>query len=97
MSFLLRYHQHVVSDDIPALPKKERVRIRKAMEEKLTTHPEIFGKPLRRSLKGYRRLRVGDFRVIFRIEREAVKIFAIGHRSVVYEEYERRFEENDAY
>lgn len=90
MSFLLRYHQQVVQGDIPALPKKEKGRIQKAIKEKLTTHPEIFGKSLRRSLKGYRRLRVGDYRVVFRLEENAVKIFAIGHRSVVYEHFERR-------
>ncbi|MEK7562912.1 MAG: type II toxin-antitoxin system RelE/ParE family toxin [Patescibacteria group bacterium] len=84
MSFVLRYHQQVVSEDIPALPKKERTRIQKALSEKMTTHPEIFGKPLRRSLKGYRRLRVGEYRVVFRIEQETIKILAIGHRSTVY-------------
>lgn len=90
MSFTLRYHQHVVQDDIPSLPKKERSRIQKAIQEKLTAHPENFGKPLRRSLKGYRRLRVGDYRVVFRIEQETIKIFVIGHRSVVYEVLESR-------
>jgi len=92
MSFTLRYHTRVVQEDIPALPKKERRRIQKAIEEKLTTRPEVFGKPLRRSLKGYRRLRVGEYRIIFRIEERAVKIFLIGHRSVVYEYSESRFD-----
>ena len=92
MKFVLRYQQDVVKIDIPALPKKERGRIQKAIEEKLVVHPEIFGKPLRRSLKGYRKLRVGDYRIIFRIEDRVVKIFAIGHRSVVYEEYGKRFD-----
>ncbi len=92
MKFALRYQQEVVKIDIPALPKKDRGRIQKAIEEKLTAHPEIFGKPLRRSLKGYRKLRVGDYRIIFRIEEHVVKIFAIGHRSVIYKEYGKRFE-----
>lgn len=89
MKFTLRYHVHVVNHDIPALPKNQRERIAKAIREKLTEHPEDFGKPLRRSLKGYRSLRVGDYRVIFRIEDRTVKIFAVGHRSTVYEEYHR--------
>lgn len=90
MMFALRYHHEVVRSDIPSIPKKERNRIQKAIEEKLAIHPEVFGKPLRRSLKGYRRLRVGDYRVVFRIEEDEVKIFAIGHRSVVYEDFENR-------
>lgn len=90
LTFVLRYQQEVVRHDIPALPKKEKGHIQHAISEKLTTHPEVFGKPLRRSLKGYRRLRVGDYRVVFRIEENYVKIFAIGHRSVVYENFESR-------
>jgi mRNA interferase RelE/StbE len=90
MSFSLHYHQKVVCDDIPTLPKREKTRMQKAIQEKLTTHPEVFGKPLRRSLKGYRRLRVGDYRVVFRIEKNSLKIFAIGHRSVVYEDFDER-------
>ena len=93
MSFVIRYHQQVVKEDIPVLPKKVRARIQKAIEEKLVTRPEVFGKPLRRSLKGYRKLRVGDYRVIFRIDERTVKIFVIRHRSVVYEDYGVRFEE----
>ena len=92
MSFTISYHPDVVEEDIPALPKKERERIKKAIEQKLTTHPEVFGKPLRRSLKGYRKLRVGDYRVIFRIQGKAVKVFLIGNRSVVYEQGQQRFQ-----
>jgi len=92
MRFTIVYHPDVVKEDIPALPKKENDRIKVAIEEKLTTHPEVFGKPLRRSLKGYRKLRVGDYRVIFRLEGKTVKIFVIGNRSVVYERHQRRYE-----
>ena len=90
MSFELRYHRLVKEQDIPALSPKDRERISKAIQEKLTLQPEVFGKPLRRSLKGYRSLRVGDYRVIFRIDGEKVIIIVIGHRSVVYESTMRR-------
>lgn len=82
--FEVTYHHLVVAEDIPKLSSTENNRIRRAIEEKLTTKPEMFGKPLRRSLKGYHKLRVGDYRVICRIEKLKVKIFAIQHRSVVY-------------
>lgn len=90
MTFTVRYHEAVVKQDIPKLGIEERERIRRAIELKLTSQPEQFGKPLRRSLKGYRKLRVGDFRVIFRIEGTTVKIFAIQHRSVVYRKKQPR-------
>ena len=90
MSFEIRYHEAVVSEDIPKLSKEWRDAVKLAIETKLTTHPEIFGKPLRHSLKGYRKLRVGDWRIVFRIEKQTVKIFIIQHRSVVYKMLEKR-------
>ena len=88
--FRIQYESHVVDEDIPRLSVLHRARIKHAIETKLTVRPQDFGKPLRRSLKGYRKLRVGDHRVIFRIVAQTVKVFAIGHRSVVYTEAERR-------
>lgn len=90
MKFELRYHEMVARCDIPRLPKTIKNRIKRAIEQKLTVHPEHFGKPLRRSLKGYRKLRVGDYRIVFRIEKKLVKIFAIQHRSVIYKKIESR-------
>ena len=90
MRFEVRYHELVVKEDIPRLSQSSKVQINKAIEKKLTTHPEQFGKPLRRSLRGYRKLRVADYRVIFRIEDDSVKIFIIQHRSVVYKNAESR-------
>ena len=61
-------------------------QIRRAIETKLTTHPFELGKPLRYSLRGARRLRVGDYRVIYRIEPpNTVLVMKIGHRREVYE------------
>lgn len=78
------YHDEVVKNDIPKLSSEWQEKTQTAIESKLTVRPDYFGKPLRRSLKNYRKLRVGDYRVIFRIEGKLVKIFVIQHRSVVY-------------
>lgn len=85
VNFSIEYHYLVVEKDIPRLHKVEKEKIRRAIEERLMMAPELYGKPLHRSLKGYRKLRVGDYRVIFRVEKSKVKIFVIQHRSVVYE------------
>tara|TARA_B100001971_G_C18083386_1_gene479530 strand:- start:15 stop:290 length:276 start_codon:yes stop_codon:yes gene_type:complete len=90
MSYAIEYHKDVVHDDILKLSKEWRNAIKKSVEEKLTTRPEVFGKPLRYSLKGYRKLRIGDYRVIFRIKKNTVKILAIKHRSVAYAGIEKR-------
>ena len=58
--------------------------IQEAIDEKLTRAPEVFGKPLRFALQGCRRLRVGDYRVIFQIRDSTVIILDIAHRSIIY-------------
>lgn len=83
--YIVKYHPLVARDDIPGIDIKYRLRIKKAIERKLTTQPDIFGIPLRRSLKGHRKLRVGDYRIIFRIENNIIFVLAIMHRSIVYE------------
>lgn len=90
LNFEIFYHPLVIKEDIPKFSTADKNRIKKAVEDKLTISPEIFGKPLRRSLKGYRKLRVGDYRAIYRIEGAKVKIFYIGHRSVVYQKADKR-------
>lgn len=85
ITFDIRYHMKVVREDIPNIPETMKERVRSAIEEKLVTYPERYGKPLRASLHGYRKLRVGDYRVVFRIEGVTVLILAILHRTAVYE------------
>lgn len=84
------YHQLVVKNDIPKLGTAERKRIKQAIETKLTTHPEIYGVPLHHSLVGYRKLRVGDYRIVFRITKKQVIILIIAHRREVYEVINKR-------
>jgi len=83
----LEYLDVVQNEDVPALPTSARKLIQRAIEERLTVDPIGFGKPLRYSLKGHRRLRVSHYRVIYRIEPETktVLIVAIKHRKNVYE------------
>ena len=88
--FKIFYHYLVVQEDIPKLSAAWKNKIKNAIELRLTTKPDAYGKPLRRSLKNYRKLRVGDYRVIFKIEGKAVKIFVIQHRSVVYKIIQKR-------
>jgi len=88
--FEILYHYLVVHEDIPRLSKLWREKIRAAIENRLVTKPDLYGKPLRRSLKGYRKLRVGDYRIIFKIDGRKVKILIIQHRSVIYSDVKKR-------
>ena len=74
----------LVSKDVDKISPPILVKIHSAIEDKLTTYPESYGKPLRRNLKGHWKLRIGDYRVIFKIEKPVVKILMIEHRAIVY-------------
>jgi len=84
VSYHLFYHPDVKKEDIPGIPKNLRERIRKAIEGRLLTNPEKYGQPLKRGLQGYRKLRVGDYRIIYKVNKENIAIFKIGHRKEVY-------------
>jgi addiction module RelE/StbE family toxin len=75
-----------VKDDLKGLSKSTKDKLKKAIEKKLMINPIEFGKPLQYSLKGLRRLRVEDYRVIYQINLESkiVLIVKIGHRKEVY-------------
>jgi len=79
--------KRVVREDIPRLSKTFATRIRKAIEtESSPLTPWSLASPLRYSLKGARRLRVEDWRVVYTIEPpDVVLIVKIGHRKEVYE------------
>jgi len=66
-------------------PKSIRRQITGAIEKKLAVHPMEHGKPLRYGLEGARRLRVGDWRVIYKVESpDLVLVVKIGHRREVH-------------
>ena len=90
MPFELRYHPDVKEIDIPALNEKLRRRIKKAIEARLITAPHEYGEPLRKTLKGYWKLRVGDYRVVFKIVNKEIWIFGIIHRKEVYKKVEKK-------
>jgi mRNA interferase RelE/StbE len=88
--FELRYHPDVKTIDIPLLDAKLRTRIKNAIENRLMIAPHLYGEPLRKTLRGYWKLRVGDYRVVFKILDEEVWILGIIHRKKVYEEIKKR-------
>ena len=82
--YRLLYHPSVRSEDIPRINRNLRKRIARAIQSRLGTAPQQYGEPLKRTLKGYWKLRVGDYRVVFRILRREVLIYGIIHRRDVY-------------
>lgn len=70
------------------LPKAEQVRIARYINERLETRfdPKRFAKPLQGIRSGLWRWRVGDYRLIGRLENSTLIILVvdIGHRKEVY-------------
>ena len=77
----IKYHPKVKSEDIPRLSSNIAVRIENAIKKRLIVNPIRYGFYLHGSLKGYQKLRVGDWRVIYRIvDNKEIRIIAIGNR-----------------
>jgi mRNA interferase RelE/StbE len=85
--FQIDYLATVVDEDIPSLPKTMRDRIKRAIETRLAADPMGLGKPLRYSFIGHRRIRVGDYRIVYRVDMQKllVTVVLIKHRKEVYE------------
>ncbi len=84
MSFIIIYHPDVKTVDLLAINAKIKRRIKTAIETRLFTAPHQYGEPLRKTLKGYWKLRVGDYRVVFKITGYNIYILGIIHRKMVY-------------
>ena len=89
MPYAILYHPEV-EEDIKLLDRKQRKTIAKAIETRLGNEPGKYGKPLRGSLKGYWKLRVGDIRVVFKVVGNDLLILGIINRKIVYEKIFKR-------
>jgi mRNA interferase RelE/StbE len=78
--------------DYLALPQLVRRRVDVGLEVLAQDPLGSATVPLRRSLKGRRKCRIGDYRVVYTVYQGAmvVEVVAVGHRSRVYEDAERR-------
>ncbi len=82
-SYKVHYHS-LITKDIGGIPNNMRGRIRLAIEERLQIDPINYGLPLRKSLHGFYKMRVGDYRVIYQVVKDDIDILIIGHRKDVY-------------
>ncbi len=78
------YSDIVVKSDIPKLSHNDALRIRHAIENKIAINPVIYGLPLRGTLKQYWKLRVGDYRIVYAVRNNEIRILVIAHRRDVY-------------
>jgi mRNA interferase RelE/StbE len=77
VGFTVKYHPDVKKVDLPRINVKMRERIWRAIESRLVMAPQEYGLPLRKNLVGYWKLRVGDYRIVFKVNGEIVYILGI--------------------
>lgn len=83
MAFDIAYKKSV-GKDIAGLGKAEARRILDKIEKELPARADSYP-ALKGQFSGLRKLRVGDYRVIFAILGTQVQVLRIGHRRDVYE------------
>lgn len=82
MAWKVEFHPEV-ADDLDDLGDSAAFKILKAIKEKIENgEPDKLGLPLRGALAGYRKIRVGDTRIVYRVDQRAVEILivAVGAR-----------------
>lgn len=72
--------QQIIANLHPETKRKVRAAIEAVAED-----PTV-GEPLEQELTGFRRIRVGIWRIVYRQERATIQIHAVGRRATVYSE-----------
>ncbi len=89
MPYIINYHK-AVKGDLKLLEALIKARIKSAIETRLVVDPIKSGEPLRGNYKRFRKLRIGDYRILYKVLRETVLILGIGHRKYIYESVKNR-------
>jgi mRNA interferase RelE/StbE len=73
----INIHRLVVDEDFKYISKHDQSVILKTIRKKLSNAPEQYGALLRHDLKGFRKLKISDYRVIYKIEKMEIKVFVV--------------------
>jgi mRNA interferase RelE/StbE len=81
MTWAVLYHP-MVEEDLQSVGPSAARRIVRAIDAKLTRAPLQFGSPLSGNLAEFRKLRVGDYSIVYRVVKNKVLIYvlAVGSR-----------------
>jgi len=70
-------HKLVLKEDFKKIDRSSQLLILKTIYKKLTKDPESYGSPLSGGYKGYWKLKVAHYRVIYRIVKDEVMVMVI--------------------
>ena len=82
MTYRIVIDELVLKKDFRKFGLEDQRKIIRAIRQKLTSRPKDYGEPLRGELKGFWKLRVGQFRVIYEVQEDevVVSIVVVGFR-----------------
>lgn len=94
MSWKVIYHPEVTGD-LESLGRADAARVMRVIDERIRQgEPDKIGRPLHGSLAGYRRLRTGHIRIVYRVNMDMIEVIvvAVGMRREleVYSKAKRR-------
>ena len=73
----IKIHKLILSEDFKAISYPDQKIILKDIRKKLSLDPKSYGKPLQGELKDYWRLRIKDYRVIYKIRQDLIEVLVI--------------------
>ena len=73
----IKIHRLVIDEDFKKISKHDRALILKTIYKKVSIAPEKYGSPLRSNLKGYWKLKISHYRVIYRMEKNILKVLVL--------------------
>jgi len=73
----IKFHPLVLREDFKKIDPENQKQILRQIVKKLSINPEAYGKALSGELHGYWRLRIGDFRVIYRILKDKIEVLIV--------------------
>ncbi len=70
-------HRLVIDEDFKKINAHDQSIILKTIRKKLSTDPEKYGSPLRHDLKGFRKLKISDFRVVYTMKKNEIIVYVV--------------------
>jgi mRNA interferase RelE/StbE len=85
--FEIRYAEDFCDKYLKHMPQDCKDRIKIFITKRLAVNPHETGEPLKGTLAGLWRARVGDYKIVYSIQKDQVfiLIIKIGHRKNVYD------------
>jgi addiction module RelE/StbE family toxin len=73
----IKIHPLVTKEDFKKINKHDQSIILKTIYKQLSVAPEEYGSPLRCQLKGYWKLKISHYRIVYRIDKNTIKVFVL--------------------